>query len=125
MNSALSSLSLSPCAQSESNPSEPEIPYKLNVCDLCDVYAVFNDPADRLISTALCDVSTTDNNDFFQHSMNFTNTAPACALIALEPTAECDSYVTIGLDCFDLADGTVGPADLALLLGAWGPCPPP
>ena len=38
------------------DPSEPEIPYKLEVCD---IYAGFDDSADRLISVAFTNVSTT------------------------------------------------------------------
>jgi hypothetical protein len=90
------------------DPSEPEIPYKL---DVCEIHVVFDDPGDRLISTALCDVSTTDPNGFFQHSMNYRDTAPACALIALEPTVECDSFITLGVDCFDLIDGSTPDPD--------------
>ena len=44
------------------DPSEPEIPYKL---DVCNVYAVFNDPADRLISMGVSNGSTTDPNPDF------------------------------------------------------------
>ena len=86
--------------------TEPEIPYKLDVCDL---HIVFNNSADRVISVAFSNVSTTAQQGFFQHTLG-GNTAPACGQIALEPTVECDSFVTLGVDCFDLIDGsTVDP----------------
>ncbi|MCH8965536.1 MAG: hypothetical protein IIB58_11280, partial [Planctomycetes bacterium] len=84
------------------DPSEPEIPYKLKVCE---IYAVFDNSADRLISTAFSNVSTTDPAGFYQHTLG-GNTAPACGLIAIEPTAECDSFVTLGVDCFALDDNS-------------------
>ena len=84
------------------DPSEPEIPYKL---DVCEVYAVFDDSADRLVSVAFSNVSTTAQQGFFQHTLG-GNTAPACGQIALEPTLECDSFVTLGLDCFNSIDGS-------------------
>ncbi len=77
------------------DPSEPEIPYKL---DVCEIHVVFDDPGDRLISTALCDVSTTAPQGFFQHTLG-GDTAPACNLIPVFPTLVCDSFVTLGLEC--------------------------
>ena len=41
--------------------SEPEIPFKL---DVCEVHVVFDDPADRLISVAFTNVSTTATQGF-------------------------------------------------------------
>ncbi len=75
--------------------TDPAIPYKL---DVCEVHVVFDDPGDRLISTALCDVSTTDPNGFFQHTFG-GDTAPACNLLPVFPTLVCDSFVTLGLEC--------------------------
>ncbi|MCZ6654069.1 MAG: hypothetical protein O7D91_13725 [Planctomycetota bacterium] len=86
------------------DPSEPEIPFKLNVCEL---YAVFNNPADRLISTAFTNVSTTDPAGFYQHTLG-GNHAPACAFIPLFPTLVCDSFVTLGLEC-DRGGSTTDP----------------
>ena len=88
------------------DPSEPDIPFKLEVCE---VSIVFDDPTDRLISVAFTNVSTTDPAGFFQHPLNFVNTAPACALIALEPTVECDSFVTLGEECADGDASTLDP----------------
>ncbi len=82
--------------------SEPEIPFKL---DVCEVHVVLDDPADRLMSVAFTNVSTTAQQGFFQHT-DGGNTAPACGAIALEPTLECDSFVTLGVDCFGSIDGS-------------------
>ena len=77
------------------DPSEPEIPFKL---DVCDIHVVFNDSTDRLISVAFSNVSTTAQQGFFQHSLG-SNFAPQCNLIPLFPTLVCDSFVTLGLEC--------------------------
>ncbi len=66
MNFATCSIFLNPCAQSEWSPSEPEIPFKL---DVCEIYVVFDDSADRLISVAFSNVSTTAQQGFFQHTL--------------------------------------------------------
>ncbi|MCH8968199.1 MAG: right-handed parallel beta-helix repeat-containing protein [Planctomycetes bacterium] len=84
--------------------TEPYIPFKL---DVCDVHVVFDNPDDRLISTAFCDGSTTDPAGFFQHPLG-GNTAPACGLIPLFPTLVCDSFVTLGLEC-DRGGSTTDP----------------
>ena len=83
-------------------PSEPEIPYPM---DICNVFAGFSAPGDRLISVGFTSASTTAPQGFFQHSFG-TDTSPACNLIPLFPTLECDSFVTLGVDCFDLGDST-------------------
>ncbi len=77
------------------DPSEPDIPFKL---DVCDIHVVFDDPADRLISVAFTNVSTTAPQGFFQHPLG-VNTAPPCAFIPLVPTLVCDSFVTLGVEC--------------------------
>ena len=87
--------------------SHPDIPQKL---DVCEVHVVFDDPTDRLISVAFTNVSTTAPQGFFQHPLG-SNTAPACASIALEPTLECDSFVSLGVDCFDLIDNSTSDPD--------------
>ncbi len=89
------------------NTSEPDIPQKL---DVCEVHVVFDDPTDRLISVAFTNVSTTAPQGFYQHTLG-GDTAPACASIALEPTLECDSFVTLGVDCFDLIDNSTSDPD--------------
>ncbi|MCH8969811.1 MAG: hypothetical protein IIA66_11925, partial [Planctomycetes bacterium] len=85
------------------DPSEPEIPYKL---DVCSVYAVFNNPGDRLISVGFSDGSTTDANGFFQHAQGNAVYSPSCGGLPGEPTLVCDSFVTIGLECIPLLGGT-------------------
>ncbi len=74
--------------------NDPELPFKL---DLCEIHVVL-DPADRLISVAFSNVSTTDPAGFYQHSLG-GNTAPGCSLIPLFPTLVCDSFVTLVLEC--------------------------
>ncbi len=83
-------------------PSEPEIPYQM---DICNVYAVFNHAADRLISVGFTSASTTDANGFYQHSLG-ADTSPPCNLLPVYPTLVCDSYVTIAKDCADGTDGS-------------------
>lgn len=84
--------------------SDPDIPFKLRICE---VLAVYDDSADRLISLGFSNVSTTDPAGFFQHSLG-SNTAPQCNLIPLYPALECDSFVTLGLDC-DTGGSTLDP----------------
>ncbi len=83
--------------------NEPELPFKLDVCEL---HVVF-DAADRLISVGFSNVSTTDPAGFFQHPLG-GNTAPGCSLIPLFPTLVCDSFVTLGLEC-DTGASTTDP----------------
>ena len=77
------------------NASEPEIPFKL---DVCEIHVVLDDPADRLISVAFSNVSTTAQQGFFQHSAG-GNFAPQCFFIPLFPTLVCDSFITMGVEC--------------------------
>ncbi|MCZ6652284.1 MAG: hypothetical protein O7D91_04575 [Planctomycetota bacterium] len=89
------------------DPSNAEIPFKLS---LCEVHAIYDNPTDRLISVAFTNVSTTDPAGFFQHPLG-GNTAPPCAFISLYPTLVCDSFVSLGVDCFDLIDRTTTDPD--------------
>ena len=86
---------------------DPNLPFKLNICE---VFVVLDQPTDRLISMAFTNVSTTDPQGFFQHTLG-GNTAPPCAFISLYPTLVCDSFVSLGVDCFDLIDGTTTDPD--------------
>ena len=100
------------------DPSEPEIPYKM---DVCNVYAVFNDPTDRFISVGSTSARTDDPNGFFQHSLG-ADTAPACNLIPLFPALVCDSYVTVANACSGSGDGsTRDPAFASTALNTSGP----
>ncbi len=63
-----------------------------------------------MISVAFTDVSTTDPAGFFQHTLG-GNTAPPCSFVSQFPTLVCDSFVTLGVDCFDLIDNTTADPD--------------
>ena len=71
--------------------TDPDIPFKLSVCE---IHVVFDDPADRLISVAFSNVSTTDPAGFYQHTFG-GDTAPGCNLLTAIPTLVCDSFVTL------------------------------
>ena len=69
---------------------------------VCNVYATFDDPADRLLSVGNADLQVYNgaNPDvFFQHPLNFTVTAPMCSFIGFFPDLICDSFITIGYKC--------------------------
>ncbi len=83
--------------------SEPDIPFPLSVCN---IYATFDDPIDRLLSVAYADITTTDPNGYYHHPLDNGNISPACNLIPLFPTLVCDSFVTIGVKCSDANDAT-------------------
>ncbi len=75
--------------------SDLDIPFKLSVCE---IHVVFDNAADRLISVAFSNVSTTDPAGFYQHTFG-GDTAPGCALLTAIPTLVCDSFVTLGEEC--------------------------
>ncbi len=84
---------------------------------VCDVFAMFDDPGDRLLSVGNADLQVfngTTPDVFFQHPFNFPVFSPACGLVALFPDLVCDSFITIGVDCAppppDI-DGTSADAD--------------
>jgi len=74
---------------------------------VCNLYAVFDDPLNRLISIGDSDMQVYQgapvpgNEDvFYQNPLNFSgSTAPACANILPFPDVVCDSFVTIGWKC--------------------------
>ena len=66
--------------------------------EVCNIYAVFDNPADRLMGIGDVNISTTDPAGFFQHSWG-GDTAPGCSLIPLFPDVVCDSYVTMNVNC--------------------------
>ncbi len=94
----------------------PNIEVPLSVCD---VYAVFDDPADRLLSVGNNGVYTTDSQDFYQHPFNFTPFSPACAAIPVFPDLVCDTFITIGLECGPAPPGIDGTST-----DGTGECPP-
>ncbi len=68
---------------------------------VCNFYAVFDDPADRML-TAETDlqVYNGENPDvFFQHLFNFSPISPACGAIPAFPDLICDTFITIGYKC--------------------------
>ena len=74
---------------------QPEITYKV---DVCNVHAVFDDPADRLLSVGFGDISTTALQGFFQHPLG-GDKSPNCALYPSSPDLRCDSFITLGRMC--------------------------
>ncbi len=69
---------------------------------VCNVFAIFSDPADRLFSVGTTDLQVFDgaNPDvLYHHPFNFSPTAPSCLAIPAFPDLICDTYVTIGLEC--------------------------
>ena len=87
--------------------SQPEIPFDLEVCT---VFAVFSNPADRLMGIGDVNISTTDSAGFFQHPQG-GNTSPNCGLPPLFPDIVCDSYVTMSVDCNDGGDDSTTDPD--------------
>ncbi len=68
---------------------------------VCSFYAVFDDPADRML-TAETDlqVYNGENPDvFFQHPFNFGLTAPTCSFVGFFPDLISDTFITIGYKC--------------------------
>ena len=82
---------------------EPDIPFPLGVCN---IYAKFDEPTDRLLATGDADITTSDPSGYYQHPFGNGNTSPACNFIPLFPTLVCDSFVTIGVKCGDASDAT-------------------
>ena len=69
---------------------------------VCNVYAVFDNPADRLLTVGNADLQVYDGaipDVFFQHLLNLSPHSPACGLIRAFPDLICDTFVTIGLKC--------------------------
>ncbi len=113
---------------------EAEIRSDLTICEdtdspfievplaVCDVYAVFDDPADRLLSVGDSGIGTTDPDGFFQHPFG-GDTPISCALHVAFPDLRCDSFVTIGVGCDDGTDGTTtDPPDLCPYNPEWPNC---
>ncbi len=77
-------------------------PYLPGPLTVCNVYAAFDDPADRLLSVGNADLQVYNgaNPDvFYQHPLNPIAIAPTCASVGLFPELICDSFVTIGHKC--------------------------
>jgi hypothetical protein len=70
---------------------------------VCNVFAGFDDPLDELSLVQSADIQVFDgpNPDvFFQHDIGNLR-YPPCSLIELYPSLVCDSFVTIGLKCYE------------------------
>ncbi len=87
---------------------DPDSPFVGEPLTVCGVYAVFDDPADRLLSVVNNGIETTDADGFYQHPFNFTPFSPACAAIPSFPDLVCDSFITIGLECGPFPPGIDG-----------------
>ena len=74
---------------------------------VCSVFAVFDQPTDRVLSVGNADITTTDADGFFQHPAG-TDVPYDCSLLTEFPDLICDSYVTIGNVC-DGPDQPAGP----------------
>ena len=66
--------------------------------DVCNVYAEFDNPVDRMLSAGDADI-TASNGLFFQHPLNPAVIAPTCTFVGFFPDLICDSFVTIGWKC--------------------------
>lgn len=79
---------------------------------VCNFFAVFDDPDDKLLSVFSADIATTDPAGFFQHPFNPMDSSPPCYFILILPTLVCDSFVTIGVECdSDPGGGTCSGGD--------------
>ena len=70
---------------------------------VCNVYATFDDPADRLLSVVNGDLQVYNGakpDVFFQHPLNPSAYPPACLDIPDSPDLICDSFVAFGPKCY-------------------------
>ncbi len=76
---------------------------------VCNVYAVFDDPADRLLSVAYADLQVYNgaNPDvFFHHPFGNGVFSPSCTFVGFFPDLICDTFGTIGYKCGPDPPGT-------------------
>ena len=76
---------------------------------VCNVFAVFDNPADRLVSVGNADLQVYNgaNPDvFFQHPLNPSVIAPLCTFVGFFPDLICDTFITIGYKCGPEPAGT-------------------
>ena len=100
-----------------------EVPDPLTVCN---VFAVFDEPSDKLLSVGFADITTTDADGFFQHPAG-TFKPYDCSLLTEFPDLICDSYVAIGIVCDAGDDATAPDSDFDIvefnenghLVGGW------
>ncbi|MCH8881518.1 MAG: hypothetical protein IID34_16760, partial [Planctomycetes bacterium] len=100
----------------------PNIPFPLSICNL---FANFSDPNDRLLSVGDGDMQVFNGANpapFFQHLFNPVISAPSCFFVQfVAPDLICDTFVTIGYKCAPDPAGTdtTGP-DPAFSPGEFG-----
>lgn len=83
------------------------VPFPLTVCN---IFAIFDDPYDRLLGIENADLQVYDGKTpdvFFQHPLNPAVIAPTCFFIdVVAPDLICDTFITIGYECGPAPDGT-------------------
>lgn len=92
---------------------------------VCQLYANFDDPNDRLLSIGFADIAASTGS-FYHHSMGL-DTAPLDFLIEIFPVMLHDSFVTIGVTESDGSDATTPDPDFdsaafngsGILNGGW------
>ena len=75
------------------------IPFPLSVCN---AFAVFDDPADRLWSVGCGEMQVYNGESpdvFFQHQFGNGVFAPMCFFVGFIPSLICDTFITIGYKC--------------------------
>ena len=78
---------------------------------VCNVFAAFDDPTDRLLWVGDADLQVYNGakpDVFFQHPFNFHDVAPLCSQLPALPDLICDSFVTIGIECEPACSPIVG-----------------
>ena len=91
--------------------------------DVISVYADFSTPGDQLTSIAGTPLSPLNlsviGGTFYQHAVG-SDLAPLDTTVAMFPSLAFDTFVTIGVEVFDIAgDGGGQPQNLTLLLPTW------
>ncbi|MCZ6653136.1 MAG: hypothetical protein O7D91_08920 [Planctomycetota bacterium] len=70
---------------------------------VCNAYAAFDDPADRLLSVGFADLQVYNGakpDVFFHHPLNATVTSPTCFFVEfVAPDLICDTFITVGYKC--------------------------
>lgn len=77
---------------------------------VCNIFAVFDDPGDVLLAIATADIQAYYDEQpdvFYQHLFNFWDGPPSCEFLSFFPSLVCDSYVTVGVHCEEPAGNTI------------------
>ncbi len=98
---------------------------------VCNVFAVFDNPADRLFSVGTSDLQVYNGavpDVFFQHPEGGGVISPMCGdIVGDNVDLICDSYITIGLECGPFLEGTTPDSDFdpfafqfdGIVVGGW------